>query len=94
MSEICKYKVGCISFKEKNKSCLDLKTRTQGCVRFNEKETGINYGCLPCSNLQSKKCKGSKPGAFYYPDECPEFYNEYEQGRIEMEEEYNLDYEW
>ncbi len=38
-----------------------------------EKETGINYGCQPCGRLIHKECNGAKPGAFYYPTECPMF---------------------
>lgn len=45
-----------------------------------ERETGINYGCLPCI-LLNKECQGAKPGSFYYPSECPSF-------ELEQEEDY------
>lgn len=85
--ELCKYAKECGSFNKNRKDCIELKKRSQGCVSFNERETGINYGCLPCSNLHSKKCKGEKPNSFYYPHECHEFYNE---EQIQMEEEYEF----
>lgn len=44
-----------------------------------EAETGINYGCQPCTRLATGECKGEKPSTFYYPDECPSFYNEIEE---------------
>ncbi|MBD3197507.1 MAG: hypothetical protein GF317_20810 [Candidatus Lokiarchaeota archaeon] len=48
-------------------------------------ETKLNYGCHPCSNLRNGKCKGRKPGTFYYPDECCGF---------SIEEEYWEDEEY
>lgn len=48
--------------------------------REKEKESGINYGCFPCILLK-RECQGAKPGAFYYPSECPSF-------ELEEEEDY------
>lgn len=75
-NERCKYRMECKGYSRKRKQCSNLKIRTQECPVWNEKETGINYGCLPCLLLAHWKCKGEKPGAFYYPTECPEFYSE------------------
>ena len=40
------------------------------------------------NRLNGYKCKGAKPGTFYYPHECDSFYSEYEnQQRLEQEEQ-------
>lgn len=53
-----------------NISFEEIHQYEQKTVAETEKETGINYGCFPCLLLQSGKCKGAKPGSFYYPSEC------------------------
>jgi len=60
----------------KHNLCLESITmREYETPREYEERTGINYGCAPCDRLEDNSCKGAKPGAFYYPDECPMFYN-------------------
>jgi len=80
---ITKYEVSNWIFQEKGSAinfCVKRNIPFYNIRKFEEKtvaeveqETGINYGCFPCTLLQTKECKGAKPGSFYYPSECPEF---------------------
>ena len=78
-----------------NKSINNIKKEEYKTVAEVEKETGVNYGCQPCIEWNEGRCEGAKPGAFYYPTECPSFSDgnedEYDE-HWDDEEAYNDDF--
>ena len=69
----------------------NIKMEMRKTVAEVEKETGVNYGCQPCIEWHEGRCQGAKPGAFYYPTECPSFSDGHEE---EYEDQLKQDYHY